>query len=219
MLASLCRNHFVVIGVGKVGYQVIKQLLELRETRRGDRDGQRLAAPGRAVRQGRARSSRETPGMASVLEQAGVRQARAVIITTSDDLTNLDAAITARELEPRRQDRDPPVRRDPGHQGRRRLLDADDLDVAGRRAGVHRRGDRAKDLPGLSARRPVRPLHRHHDLPHRPPGRADRRRDPGRQADQHRHAARRRGVNVNPDARSCWSPATPSWSSPPWRPC
>ena len=36
--------------------------------------------------------------MASVLEQAGVRQARAVIITTSDDLTNLDAAITARDL-------------------------------------------------------------------------------------------------------------------------
>ncbi len=36
--------------------------------------------------------------MASVLEQAGVRKARAVIVTTSDDLTNLDAAITAREL-------------------------------------------------------------------------------------------------------------------------
>ena len=36
--------------------------------------------------------------MTSVLEQAGVRQARAVIVTTSDDLTNLDAAITAREL-------------------------------------------------------------------------------------------------------------------------
>jgi Trk K+ transport system NAD-binding subunit len=33
-----------------------------------------------------------------VLEQSGVRQARAVIVTTSDDLTNLDAAITAREL-------------------------------------------------------------------------------------------------------------------------
>ncbi len=36
--------------------------------------------------------------MASVLEQAGVRHARAVIITTSDDLTNLDAAITVRDL-------------------------------------------------------------------------------------------------------------------------
>ena len=62
MLASLCRNHFVVIGVGKVGYQVIKELLELRETRRGDRDGQRLAAPGRALRQGRSGRSRGTPG-------------------------------------------------------------------------------------------------------------------------------------------------------------
>ena len=46
MLASLCRNHFVVIGVGKVGYQVIKGLLELRESVCGDRDGQRLAAAG-----------------------------------------------------------------------------------------------------------------------------------------------------------------------------
>ena len=61
MLASLCRNHFVVIGVGKVGYQVIKQLLELRESSRGDRDGQRLAAPGRAVRQGRAGDPGERP--------------------------------------------------------------------------------------------------------------------------------------------------------------
>src|SRR5207253_8534006 len=32
MLASLCRNHFVVIGVGKVGYQVIRGLLEMRES-------------------------------------------------------------------------------------------------------------------------------------------------------------------------------------------
>ena len=32
MLASLCRNHVVVVGVGRVGYQVIKELLELRET-------------------------------------------------------------------------------------------------------------------------------------------------------------------------------------------
>src|SRR5262249_7214857 len=33
-----------------------------------------------------------------VLEQAGVRKARAVIVSTSDDLTNLDAAMTARDL-------------------------------------------------------------------------------------------------------------------------
>jgi Trk K+ transport system NAD-binding subunit len=97
MLASLCRNHFVVIGVGKVGYQVIKGLLELRESvvaiemACGAPLLGELFDRGVPVVQGNAR-------MASVLEQGGVRQAKAVIVTTSDDLTNLDAAITAREL-------------------------------------------------------------------------------------------------------------------------
>jgi voltage-gated potassium channel len=99
MLASLCRNHFVVIGVGKVGYQVIKHLLEMREAVVGIEmaSGSPLLGEmfdkGVPVIQGNAR-------LASVLEQAGVRQARAVIVCTSDDLTNLDAAITARDLNP-----------------------------------------------------------------------------------------------------------------------
>jgi voltage-gated potassium channel len=99
MIASLCRNHFVVIGVGKVGYQVIKELLELRESvvaiemACGAPLLGELFDRGVTVIQGNAR-------MASVLEQAGVKQARAVIITTSDDLTNLDAALTARDLNP-----------------------------------------------------------------------------------------------------------------------
>jgi voltage-gated potassium channel len=97
MLASLCRNHFVVVGVGKVGYQVIRQLLELHESvvaiesASGSPLLGELFDKGVPVIQGNARQS-------SVLEQAGVRQARAVIVTTSDDLTNLDAAITARDL-------------------------------------------------------------------------------------------------------------------------
>jgi len=99
MLASLCRNHFVVIGVGKVGYQVIKALLELRESvvaiemASGSALLGELFDKGVPVIQGNAR-------MISTLEQAGVRQARAVLATTRDDLTNLDAAITARELNP-----------------------------------------------------------------------------------------------------------------------
>ncbi len=97
MLASLCRDHFVVIGVGKVGYQVVRGLLEMRESivaiemAAGAPFLGELFDRGIPVIQGNAR-------MASVLDQAGVRQARAVIVTTSDDLTNLDAAITAREL-------------------------------------------------------------------------------------------------------------------------
>ncbi len=97
MLASLCRNHFIVIGIGKVGYQVVKGLVEMRETivaiemASGAPLLGELFDKGVPVIQGNAR-------MTSVLEQAGVRHARAVIITTSDDLTNLDAAITARDL-------------------------------------------------------------------------------------------------------------------------
>lgn len=97
MLSSICRNHFVVIGAGKVGYQVIRGLIEMRESvvaiemAAGAPFLGELFDRGIPVIQGNAR-------LASVLEQAGVRQARAVIITTSDDLTNLDAAITAREL-------------------------------------------------------------------------------------------------------------------------
>jgi Trk K+ transport system NAD-binding subunit len=99
MLASICRDHFVVVGVGKVGYQVIRGLIEMRESivaiemAAGAPFLGELFDRGIPVIQGNAR-------MASVLEQAGVRQARAVIVTTSDDLTNLDAAITARELNP-----------------------------------------------------------------------------------------------------------------------
>ncbi len=99
MLAALCRNHFVVIGVGKVGYQVILGLHEMRESivaiemSAGSPFLGELFDMGIPVIQGNGR-------MVSVLEQAGVRRARAVIVSTSDDLTNLDAAITARELNP-----------------------------------------------------------------------------------------------------------------------
>jgi Trk K+ transport system NAD-binding subunit len=97
MLASLCRNHVVVVGVGRVGYQVIKEFLELRETvvaiekdSEADLVGE-LADRGIPVITGNARQ-------ASILEQAGVASAKAVIVTTDDDLTNLDIALTARDL-------------------------------------------------------------------------------------------------------------------------
>ena len=188
MLASLCRNHFVVIGVGKVGYQVIKQLLELRETvvaiemASGSPLLGELFDKGVPVIQGNARQS-------SVLEQAGVRQARAVIITTSDDLTNLDAAITARELNANAKIVIRLFDETLATKVAGRLLDADNLDISGGRARVHRRGDRPEDLPGFSTRRPVRPCHRHDDLPDRTSGRRSVGEIQIRQANQYRHAA------------------------------
>lgn len=97
MLASLCRNHVVVVGVGRVGYQVIKELLELRESVVAvEMDSEALLLGelfdrGIPVIQGNARLS-------GTLEQANVADAKAVITTTGDDLTNLDIALTARDL-------------------------------------------------------------------------------------------------------------------------
>jgi voltage-gated potassium channel len=99
MVASLYRNHVVVVGMGKVGYQIIKGLLELHETvvaidmadRSQLREG--FFDFGIPIIQGNAR-------YAKTLEQAGVKVASAVIMATSDDLTNLDGGLTARDLNP-----------------------------------------------------------------------------------------------------------------------
>ena len=58
------------------------------------------------------------------------------------------------------------------------------------------------------------------DLPDRPARRADRGRDPGRQADQHRHApGRPGGVNVNPDPEIVLEPGDTILVIAPMEPC
>ena len=100
MVASLYRNHVVVVGVGKVGYQIIKGLLALRESVVAvDQAGESLLIDdirdlGVPVIQGNARYHK-------TLEQAGVAKARAVILATNDDLANLDSGLTARDINPK----------------------------------------------------------------------------------------------------------------------
>lgn len=97
MVASLYRNHVVVVGIGRVGFRVIKGLLELNEVVVAvDSDDaasllDEVYDLGIPVIRGNVRS-------AKTLAQAGVAHAAAVILTTSDDLTNLDSALTARDL-------------------------------------------------------------------------------------------------------------------------
>jgi len=99
MLASLCRDHVVVVGVGRIGYQIIKELLDLRETVVAVEAASDALLLGELyerkipVIQGNAR-------LLTILDQAGVAKAKAVIVTTSDDLTNLDVALSARDLNP-----------------------------------------------------------------------------------------------------------------------
>jgi voltage-gated potassium channel len=100
MLASLQSHHVVVVGVGKVGYQIIKSVLALREpvvaVERPGADSallEEVLDAGVPVIRGDGRTTK-------TLDAAGVARARAVILATSDDLTNLDAALTARDLNP-----------------------------------------------------------------------------------------------------------------------
>ena len=99
MVASSYRNHMVVVGTGKVGYHIIKGLVGIREPVVAvgqDAVGElqtELLQLGVPVIIGNGRN-RQT------LEQAGVAKARVIILATDDDLANVDAALTAREVNP-----------------------------------------------------------------------------------------------------------------------
>jgi voltage-gated potassium channel len=99
MVASLYRNHVVVVGVGTVGYRVVQGLVEMHEAvvavdvRTDSPLIDLLSDLGVPVIHGNGRQEK-------VLTEAGVPFARAVILASSDDLTNIDAGLTARDLNP-----------------------------------------------------------------------------------------------------------------------
>lgn len=100
MVASLNRDHIIVVGLGTVGYQIVRELLDLRESvvaiERPDAVGELLdevVERGVPVVRGDGRS-------AKALEAAGMARARGIVLATSDDLANLDAGLVARDLNP-----------------------------------------------------------------------------------------------------------------------
>ena len=158
--------------------------------------------------------------MASVLEQAGVRKARAVIVTTSDDLTNLDAAITAREL----------------NADAKIVIRLFDETLATKVAGAFAMPTISTSqvaAPAFIAAATGRKIYQGFQLAGQyvhltditicPTGRLVGRTVGDIQADktdQHRHAPEAGAASTStPTRASCWNRATPSWSSPRWRPC
>jgi Trk K+ transport system NAD-binding subunit len=89
-------GHFVLCGLGRIGSRVLNYLAAA-----GARtivvDTQPVAAmqvpPGTIIIQGDCRKT-------EVLREAGVEQARGILILTSEDLVNLSAALLARQLNP-----------------------------------------------------------------------------------------------------------------------
>lgn len=95
-LASTLRDHIIVCGIGKIGYQVVNELLAFGETvvvvnqKLDDSWYEPFRRHGVILIQGDARQHQ-------VLLDAGVQRASAVVACTSDDLTNLDIVLDARD--------------------------------------------------------------------------------------------------------------------------
>jgi voltage-gated potassium channel len=99
-LASTYRNHVIVCGMGKVGYRVVRQLLDFGEQVVGvehnaDRPFVNL------LRQMDVPVIVADARQREVLIQAGVEHASALVACTQDDMTNLDIALDAREMNPK----------------------------------------------------------------------------------------------------------------------
>lgn len=99
MAASLYSNHIIVLGVGKVGYRIIKGLLELRESVVAIERSSDALLLDEVIHRG-VPVIRGDGRLPKTLEEAGVKHARAIILATSNDLANLDVALTARDLNP-----------------------------------------------------------------------------------------------------------------------
>ncbi len=98
-LASTYRNHIIVCGLGKLGYRVAQQLLDFGEEVVGVEVEAERPFVG-VLRQLNVPVIVSDARRRDVLVQAGIEYASAVLACTQDDLTNLDIALDARELNP-----------------------------------------------------------------------------------------------------------------------
>jgi voltage-gated potassium channel len=98
-LASTYRDHVIVCGLGRLGYRVVRQLLDLGEEVVGvEVDPINPFLPEiQALRVPVLVADARQP---ETLLRANVQVASAIAICTQDDLANLDVALDARELNP-----------------------------------------------------------------------------------------------------------------------
>jgi Trk K+ transport system NAD-binding subunit len=96
-IASTYKDHVVVAGIGRLGFRIVQQLLGFDE----EVVGVELDPEGEFVQRVMAERVPVVFGDAThphVLTQAGVERASALITCTENDLTNLEIALSAREL-------------------------------------------------------------------------------------------------------------------------
>ncbi|MFA0732312.1 MAG: hypothetical protein LKKZDAJK_002096 [Candidatus Fervidibacter sp.] len=102
VMASTYSGHIIVVGIGRVGYRAAQELLRLGEevvaiTLVSDDNAhlvRQLRSQGMPVITDDARRP-------DVLRDAQIERARCLIVCTGNDLTNLEIALAARELNPK----------------------------------------------------------------------------------------------------------------------
>src|SRR5262249_53066382 len=95
-------GHFIVVGLGNIGYRVVEELL-----RQGDA-GVGIERPPDTPFTAPARRQRVAviigdATIREVLQQAKASSARAVVAATSSELVNLEIALLVRELAPKQR--------------------------------------------------------------------------------------------------------------------
>jgi voltage-gated potassium channel len=99
IMANTLSDHIIIVGLGNVGYRVLEELLSRDEDVVVIESAEQSAFLDEArdanvpVFTGDARRE-------SLLEEAGIKRARAVIACTDDDLVNLEVCFDARKLQP-----------------------------------------------------------------------------------------------------------------------
>jgi voltage-gated potassium channel len=99
-MSETMNNHVVLFGLGKVGFRVLQQLVELGEhvvVIEKDPQCPNIAYAnkhGVAVRLGSGREE-------GILDDVNIKGAKSLICATNDDLANLELAIDARKLRPK----------------------------------------------------------------------------------------------------------------------
>ncbi len=101
VMASTYRNHIVVVGIERVGYRVVQELMKAGEEvvaiTRTDEENQHLVGE---LRGAGVPVITDDARRMEVLRDAQIERARCLLLCQSDDLANLEIALKAREINP-----------------------------------------------------------------------------------------------------------------------
>jgi Trk K+ transport system NAD-binding subunit len=98
-IASTYKDHVIVAGLGRLGFRIVQQLLNYGEGVVGIEIDPKTEFVARVL-------DLQVPVVSgdatrpNILEQAGIKRACSIITCTENDLTNLEIALVARELQP-----------------------------------------------------------------------------------------------------------------------